>query len=312
MTTYGTTVGMGFDFDRMADVCVGALAEGGVIVWVVADATVDGSETGTSFRQALGFMERGLKLHDTMIYQKVAGMNSVPNRYEQSWEYMFVFANGVPETANLIKDRPNITAGSTRPFQYSQGRNRNGAKGISSRPRNTPDIGKRTNVWRYSVGFARSNPGHPATFPHALAKDHITTWTNPGDLVVDPMAGSGTVSRAAKDLGRDSIAIEIHEPYVDLIRRVMVQEVMGVGMTRRKINPSARAWTKTRQLVLERDGYRCQKCGKAGRLEVHHVVELSQGGNNEQGNLTTYCRSCHIAHHRPAAPTEWDALIATL
>ena len=83
-------------------------------------------------------------------------------------------------------------------------------------------------------------------------------------------------------------------------------------MTRRKINPSARAWTKTRQLVLERDGYRCQKCGKAGRLEVHHVIELGAGGNNEQGNLTTFCRSCHIAHHRPAAPSEWDELIATL
>ena len=103
LRTYG---GHGFDFDRVADACVGALTDGGVLVWVVADATIDGSETGTSFRQALGFMERGLKLHDTMIYRKIGGgaIKNAP-RHKNGFEYMFVFANGVPRVLNIIEDK---------------------------------------------------------------------------------------------------------------------------------------------------------------------------------------------------------------
>lgn len=44
--------------------------QGGVVVWIVGDATINGGESGTSFRQALKFIEAGFKLHDTMIYEK--------------------------------------------------------------------------------------------------------------------------------------------------------------------------------------------------------------------------------------------------
>ena len=227
--------GHGFDFDRMADVCVGALAEGGVIVWVVADATVDGSETGTSFRQALGFMERGLRLHDTMIYEVSVLKNPTPNRYPQAHEYMFVFSNGSPTTSNLLRDRANVTAGDKYEYLDPTGRSKAGNRNVKKASLVTSEYGLRSNIWRYPVGYQHSAPDflaahdHPAIFPLALAKDHITTWTNPGDLVLDPMAGSGTVNRAAKDLGRDSIAIEIHVPYIGLIRRRMAQEVMELA-----------------------------------------------------------------------------------
>ena len=106
---------MGLTFDLVADACVGALADGGVLVWVVADATVDGSETGTSFRQALGFMERGLRLHDTMIYEKSSLSAFVPTRYLHCWDYMFVFTNGPLTVANIIADKPNFPNQTWRP-----------------------------------------------------------------------------------------------------------------------------------------------------------------------------------------------------
>ena len=232
LRTYG---GHTFDFDRMADACVGTLAEGGVLVWVVADATVDGSETGTSFRHALGFLERGLKLHDTMIYRKLGPPLTFPDRYVPSFEYMFVFSLGRPTTANLLRDKPNITMGQ-RDVKTRQGRTGDNQAGWSGHYVRH-EYGVRQNIWSYLVGKGqgarrignedfREIAKHPATFPILLARDHITTWTNPGDLVLDPMAGSGTTLRAAKDLNRDSIAIEIHEPYIDLIKRRMAQEVL--------------------------------------------------------------------------------------
>ena len=226
LRTFG---GHGFDFDRVADACLGALAEGGVLVWVVADATVDGSETGTSFRQALGFMERGLRLHDTMIYRKHGGaaIKNLP-RHKNGFEYMFVF--GTPQTINIIVDRKALQPGKggMRTTRLQNGELQHDNRG------DVPAMLRRDNVWTYDPGFNKCHPGypqahdHPATFPYALAVDHITTWTNSGDVVLDPMAGSGTVLRAAKDLGRSSIGIEIHEPYVDLIHRRMAQEVLAL------------------------------------------------------------------------------------
>ena len=69
---------------------------------------------------------------------------------------------------------------------------------------------------------------HPARFPLQLARDHILSWTNPGDLVIDPMTGSGTTLRAAADLERRAIGIEINPEYCQLIRRRLAQSVPPV------------------------------------------------------------------------------------
>ena len=230
--------GYGFDFERIAAPLAACLAPGGVLIWVVADAVIDGSETGDSLRQTIAFMDLGLRLHDTMIYEKSGAINSTPNRYEQAFEYMFVFSNGAPATFNPIMDKFNVKSGSVNHWGKSKGRNSNGERPESLRGhRQTPEFGKRTNIWRYSAGKAEGTnqkesvtfeflAQHPARFPLAMAKDHILTWSEPGDFVLDPMAGSGTTIRAAADLGRRAVGIEIHKPYCDLIERRMAQRVL--------------------------------------------------------------------------------------
>ena len=220
-----------FDFDSVATAVTRALAPGGVLVWIVGDATAEGSETGTSFRHALGFMDRGLKLHDTMIYEQAHIGPWAANRYDQNWQYMFVFSRGSPATANILQDKPNATAG--RVFHLVNGMGRHKDEATSTyRPHTTGGNGRRGNIWRYSVGLHKSAPDfkaaheHPAIFPLALAKDHILTWTKPGDLVIDPMAGSGTTLRAAVDLGRRAVGIEIHPVYCQHIDRRMAQQVL--------------------------------------------------------------------------------------
>ena len=224
--------GHGFDFEPVARACVDALVDGGVMVWVVGDATREGSETGTSFRQALAFMDMGLRLHDTMIYHKKHPGNPSANRYHNTFEYMFVFSKGKPKTTNLIKDVKTVTGGHKRHREgvgrTTEGNRENGRAGTFIRNH----IAKRSNIWTYAVGLRHQAPDykqaheHPAIMPLALAKDHIRTWTAPGDLVLDPMAGSGTTLRAAVDLGRRAVGIEIHEPYVDLIVERMRQGVL--------------------------------------------------------------------------------------
>ena len=224
LRTYG---GHGFDFDRVADACVGVLADGGVIVWVVADAIVDGSEAGTSFRQALGFMERGLRLHQTLYFIKTTETARGTTRYAPTSEYMFVFSCGPPSVVNLLRDKPNAHAGS-RHMGAAMGRKHNDEMGPNSDSYIVGEYGVRTNLWRYFVGAGAPGrlAGHPAQFPLLLAKDHILTWTNPGDVVLDPMAGSGTVLRAAVDLRRQAIGVEIHEGYLPIIRNRMAQQVL--------------------------------------------------------------------------------------
>ena len=225
--------GHAFDFDRMADACVAAIKNGGVLVWVVADATINGSETGTSFRQALGFMERGLNLHDTMIYEKTHGGTINAKRYTQRFEYMFVLSKGIPATMNPIVDVSNVTAGRNERTSPT-GRTQDGRRkpGLSHKIR--PAYGKRGNVWKYPAGYHHSAPGfpdaheHPAIFPYALACDHISTWTNEGDLVIDPMCGSDTTVRAAVNLGRRAVGVDAHAPYVALAERRMSQITLDV------------------------------------------------------------------------------------
>lgn len=192
---------------------------GGVVVWVVADATVNGSETGTSFRQALAFMAIGFNLHDTMIYRCVnTGAKGSNYAYWQEFEYMFVFGKGRPKTVNRLADKKNVSYGSSR--QSHQRVNGVSVNNTSKASYIVQPVGIRGNVWTYHSGNnGDDTTEHTAPFPEKLAEDHILSWSNPGDVVLDPFIGSGTTAKMAIKHHRQFIGIDISAEYCDLIRR---------------------------------------------------------------------------------------------
>lgn len=210
--------GFTFDFENVAKELYRVTNIGGIVVWVVGDATVKGSESGTSFKQALYFKECGFNLHDTMIYEKT-GVNPTKNRYIQSFEYMFIFSKGIPKTVNLIKDRKNNWGGS-KTFGKCSFRNKDGSLNKGEQ-KEVAEYGYRMNIWRITngYGFGQSDKvayEHPATFPEQLAKDHIISWSNEGDIVLDPFMGSGTTAKMSKLLNRNYLGFEISQEYCDI------------------------------------------------------------------------------------------------
>lgn len=197
--------------------------DGGVLVWVVGDATINGSETGSSFKQALYFMELGFKLHDTMIYEK--NSSSFParrdgKRYTQIFEYMFIFVKGKIHKCNLIADKQNKWAGFTNWGQNTQ-YNKDGELIHTDDIKTVPEFSLRTNIWKYSVGFNTKKFGkHPAVFPIQLAIDHILSWSTENDIIFDPFLGSGTTMDACIKANRKNfIGCEIDNEYFDIISK---------------------------------------------------------------------------------------------
>jgi len=224
-----------FDFENIGKQLYRITKKGGVVVWVVGDALVNHSESGDSFRQALYFKSIGYNLHDTMIYQK-AGI-SVPavGRYHQVFEYMFVLSKGRPKTFNSILDRKNRWC---QPWGKASFRNKDGSK-TERLERKRRDFGMRWNIWRYVVGFGNSTTEeiaseHPAIFPEQLATDHIISWSNECDLVLDPMNGSGTTTKMAAKLKRNYIGIDISEKYCEIARKRLEAVDTGVPVKEQK------------------------------------------------------------------------------
>lgn len=207
--------GYSFDFENIAPELYRITKSGGVLVWVVGDACIDGSETGTSFRQALYFKEVGFNLHDTMIFVKNGYPFPEKTRYNQAMEYMFVLSKGKPKVFNPIKEK-TLNRVNNRKSAYRQ------SDGTMKTEVVTYGENKnKTNVWKYGVGYMQTTKDknaykHPAMFPEQLAADHILSWSNPGDVVFDPFIGSGTTAKQAIMLGRKYIGCEISEEYCEL------------------------------------------------------------------------------------------------
>ena len=209
-----------FPFEEIAKELFRVTKLGGIVVWVVGDATIKGSETGSSFKQVLYFNEVGFNLHDTMIFQKT---NPIPQiyrkRYNNIFEYMFVLSKGEVKTHNPIKIEC-LHAG----LELSGTTYKNYSKGEQKRKKLAKPVKKQKikgNIWEYVVGKKAEDQeakGHPAPFPCALVRDHINSWTNKSAVVLDPMCGSGTTCKAAKQLGRNYIGIDISQEYCDMAR----------------------------------------------------------------------------------------------
>ena len=214
--------GYSFDFESIAKELYRTTKEGGVVVWVVGDKVIKGSESGTSFKQALFFKECGFNLHDTMIYNR----NTTPlthKRYEQEFEYMFVFSKGKPKTFNPIKIDYSENTKKRRKTKYINYKHRDGnEKGMPSKLGGLKKDGRiKGNVWNYKVGNYQSTKDkiafkHPAIFPEQLANDHIISWSNENDIVYDPFMGSGTTAKMTILSNRNYIGSEMSDEYCEI------------------------------------------------------------------------------------------------
>jgi len=221
--------GYSFDFENIAKQLYRITKPGGVVVWVVGDAIKVGNQSGTSFKQALYFKEIGFNLYDTIIYSKSSVTFPHKNRYYNTHEYMFILSKGKPKTVNLIKDRKNKYGGTTTWGNKSQ-REKDGTLTKKGK-KQIPMFSVRYNIWNYTIGKGNVTKDkiayeHPAIFPEKLAQDHIMSWSNEGDLVLDPFCGSGTTCKMARQLHRDYIGIDISEEYVEIARKRLAQDVI--------------------------------------------------------------------------------------
>lgn len=218
LRSYEGDVVWNFDkFKDIADKLYKITADGGVVIWVVADQTKNGSESGSSFKQALYFKEIGFRLHDTMIFKKRNYIPLTHNRYEQAWEYMFCFSKGKPKTWNPImipcKNAGKIESyGSGRRSELDKNQAMRAPEGITYMATKAEKI--HPNIFEYSLGATKS--GHPVAFPNGLPHDQIITWTNEGDLVFDPFMGGGTTGVEALKENRNFVGIEIVQDYYNI------------------------------------------------------------------------------------------------
>jgi len=231
--------GYSFPFEDICKELYRITKKGGVVVWVVGDATNKGSETGTSFRQALFFKECGFDIYDTMIYQKTGTPFPQKHRYNQTFEYMFVFSKGKPTTFNPIMKK-NITAGAVRNSRKFRNADGEMISGFNGKPIN--EYGIENNIWLIKNGMNKSTKDiiafeHPAIFPEELAIKHVITWTKKDDVVYDPFMGSGTTAKASILLGRYWVGSELDENYTEITNEriknvVFSPEILNSYITR--------------------------------------------------------------------------------
>ena len=242
LRTYNDSSSWDFEtFKQVADGLMRVLKPGGVIAWNVADAVIPDyhdkksgpSKTGTSFRQCLYFQDNGLNFHDELIYHKHAprfasGVNSL--RYSDVTEYVFIMSKGRPNAINLLRDKPNKGAGKV--FKKDGGRAATGEriKGDGTKTGVIHDFGVRENIWFYVTSFGAGQTDkrayeHPALMPMNLAGDLIRSYSNEGDLVLDPFMGSGTTARQAFKLDRQYIGFEIDPTYHQLCETITTEAV---------------------------------------------------------------------------------------
>lgn len=206
--------GFTWDYKEVGKELYRVTKNGGVVVWIVSDQTKNGTESGRSFEQALYFKnECGFNLYDTMIWDKASPQAPTESRYYDVFEYMFIFSKGKPKTLNLLEDRKNISTGTKSKVEIRSSREGRKRK---DQIRIVKEYGRRFNIWHISRGMNKTD--HPAVFPEQLANDHILSWSNPGDVVLDPFAGSGTTPKMAMLNNRKYLGFEISEEYTVMAR----------------------------------------------------------------------------------------------
>lgn len=214
--------GYSFDYKVMAEALYKVTKKGGVVVWVVGDKIIKGNKSLTSFKHALAFQDAGFNVHDVMIYRKKNTPFMRSNAYTNCYEFMFVFSKGSPKTFNPLKEK-TVRSGEEMLVHNKK------ADGINKKILGKLNEEKtKTNIWEYAVGLGGTTSDkiafkHPAVFPEKLAQDHILSWSNEGDIVFDPMCGSGTTCKMAFLNNRKYIGCDISQEYVDISKERLSQ-----------------------------------------------------------------------------------------
>jgi len=193
---------------------------GGIAVWVEQDQIKGKRCSDSVFEHGCSFRGMGFQLVSEIVLER-AGFRAPTHGHYGTPEVALVFSKGKPTVINIIKDRPNKTAGA--PVKHSV-RNRQGVLEFQKTGKVVQPFGRRGCVWRYNAGFNNSSRdefafGHPAIMPEQVAEDLIIAFSRPGDLVLDPMCGSGTTLKMALLNHRRFLGFEIHEPYVEIARK---------------------------------------------------------------------------------------------
>ncbi len=212
--------------------------QGGVVVWVVQEQIIDGSESGETSRQRLAFANIGFRLHHTMVMGKLGGIQFSSNRYGRPLEYAFILSKGPPRYFNPLRDRPNKEAGRVKVFLN---RNRDGSFAPVKRTQVHP-YGLRGSIWFYPTGKNNSAKEdyafeHPALMPEQMAEDDILSWTKVGDLVFNPFAGAGTALKMALLNHRSYLGFEINPKYVEIARRRLREAEAKLAADLEEIEP---------------------------------------------------------------------------
>lgn len=213
-------------FKELAKELYRVMKPGGTIVWVVGDKTKDGGKSLTSFKQTIHFQEIGFKIYDVIIYEKTGAGPPHSRRYFNTFEYMFILTKGKPKTVNLLKDKPNKWAGH-QTFSEVTRREQDG-KLTKKGKKTIQEFGIRTNIWKYTNGHGftaeeKIAHNHPAIFPEKLVEDHIKSWSNEEDIVLDIFGGSGTTAKMASKLNRKWIYIEKVRTYCEIAKDRLIQ-----------------------------------------------------------------------------------------
>ncbi len=210
--------GYHFEFGEVAKSLYRITKKGGIVVWVIGDKIIKGNRTLTSFKHAIFFQECGFNVHDIMIYRKKNTPFMRSNAYTNCYEFMFIFSKDKPNTFNPLTEK-TVRQG-LEMVVHNKGADAVNKKVLKElKPNKT-----KTNIWDYAVGLGGSTIDkeafkHPAIFPEKLAEDHILSWSNEGDIVFDPMCGSGTTLKMAKKLKRLFIGCDISSEYVDISKK---------------------------------------------------------------------------------------------
>ena len=233
---YNNSIEWNFDiFKEIAKLLYNVIADGGIVVWVVNDQSINGSETGTSFKQVLYFKEIGFNIHDTMIFAKNNFIPLTHNRYEQAFEYMFVLSKGKPRVFNPIKEKTKYCGSLLNYNSKGKKKEMNNVRNRDAYIR-VHDYKIKSNIWSYNIGniaykYVKTN--HPAVFPYQLAYDHIISWTNENDIVLDCFMGSGTTGVAAIEANRKFIGIEKNAEYFNIAKERIEKATVNIDNTKK-------------------------------------------------------------------------------